>query len=557
MKTLAQIFDYLAQHDKLPESTEVDKQTKVTGLTLDSRQVKVGFAFIALQGAQYHGLDFLQTAVSKGAALVVADRPLSVSEQEMVKHSGVKLLAIEKMSMQALGEFAHWFYDSPTSKLKVIGVTGTNGKTSTAFYCAQLLASHQLDKQPVQEQGQKQKVAVIGTLGNGALDDLQATANTTPDSVTLAKLFADFVEQGFTYVVMEVSSHAIALDRIAGVNFYITALTQIGSDHLDFHGSQSNYAATKLSFLSDYAARYRVVNLDDDSFREGYFASEMVASKNPRKSDGEQPISPAWLGYSQTPGIAEEFFNHVQQVQTWQGCLLATNQVLDSAGVQFQLNASTVIRKGSEAAQIGNTREAVELTAGLLGRFNIENLLCALTILRATGCTDFSNIGKAVAGLTPVLGRMQIVHRQPTVVVDFAHTADGLKALLSAVKEHLPQSGSLWVLFGCGGDRDQAKRPQMAQVAESFADQIVITSDNPRTEPAEKIAQQIIAGLTSDAYALQLDRKQAIDYALYHANVNDVVVIAGKGHENSQEIQGVKRPFSDQAVVAAFYRPTA
>lgn len=524
MQTLESIRDYWQEQisDTVVSGTLPSESSKrFEHLVNDSREYSERDVFLAMQGHRVHGLQFLQAVLEKGVCLILTDRPLTDQEQVLLENwhnkaeekRGIVCWVIDKLQSQ-LAEFAHWFYQNPSQRIKVIGITGTNGKTSTAYYCAQLL------------QSQMKKVALIGTLGNGPIDNLETTLNTTPDAIRLVRLLWQFEQAGYEWVVMEVSSHAIALGRVQGVRFYTTAITQIGSDHLDFHGSHQHYAQTKLSLFSEFVSRFKVLNLGDSLVAEWLRLQPQM--------DSSECIS---------YGLGDGQQNSGADLQAQKICL-------GIEGIKFTLLDYT---QGADEA----IQTATRIEAGLMGRFNIENLLCSLAIVKTAGIS-LSSLQTEISRLIPVPGRMQRVHHSPTVIIDFAHTADALQSLLRAVKDHLHNKdrsmARLWLVFGCGGDRDRQKRPLMAQVSEGIADKIVVTSDNPRSEPPQAIIQEIEAGFESADFVSLIDRQEAIEYALQHCETKDVVVIAGKGHEAYQEIAGVKIPFSDHQVVEAFYQ---
>ncbi len=523
MKSLNAIIQFFQRQSESTLQTVMNGRlnTEFSWLSNDSRECSEKTVFIAQQGLNHHGLDFLSQVFESGCRLIISDRPVTSCEQVLLEEicetsSCVDLMVIENLN-QLLPNFCHWFYDTPTQKLKVIGITGTNGKTSTAFYCAQLL------------EAKGDKVAVIGTLGNGSIHQLQATQNTTPDIIRLTTLLAQFVAEAIDWVVMEVSSHAIALGRIAGFEFYTTAITQIGSDHLDFHQTQAHYEQTKLRLFSDFSAKHQVLNLSDQSVLGYLVANELsIAKKTAIES----------IVVYQLPNDSQ-----VNAIPSSIKCLQATAPDFKQEGLEFKL----VIKQN---------QTVVDFEAQLLGRFNIENLMCAISILNTCG-VDLKTLQAWVSRLQAVPGRMQIVHQDPTVVIDFAHTADALENLLDAVKVHIhskTQQGALGLVFGCGGDRDRQKRPAMAKVAQNYADKIMVTSDNPRTEPPQQIIDEILQGFDENTEVIvDENRTTAIEQVLADASPDDLIVIAGKGHEDYQEIQGVKYPYSDHEVVKHYF----
>ncbi|WP_172959670.1 UDP-N-acetylmuramoyl-L-alanyl-D-glutamate--2,6-diaminopimelate ligase [Thiomicrorhabdus aquaedulcis] len=480
-------------------------------LTVDSRQVTCGDVFIALQGHTAHGLDYLTAVLNKQPGLVISDRALSDEENQRLKTiaPSTEVWVIEGLS-QRLGDFADWFYHHPSQRIKVVGITGTNGKTSTAFYTAQLL----------QKMGQT--VALMGTLGNGLMNQLQPSANTTPDAISVQRLLAQFAEQGAQWVVMEVSSHALVLQRIQAVHFNTVALTQVTRDHLDFHQTEQAYHAAKKMLFTDYLSQHKVINADDS------------------------------LGL-----LLKGQFLEAGQESVWAYGISSADVSLDMRCSQFELQPQGLLVYLGLPGQ-----EQYAVNIALMGGFNVQNVLCALSILLVNKFS-WTPLRQALADLSPVSGRMQRVALQPRVVVDFAHTPDALEQLLAAVQGHLvpgpvsakpEEAPQLWLVFGCGGNRDAGKRPLMAKVAQKMADKIIITNDNPRFESPQAIVDDILQGFSASAgnVRIELDRQKAIESALQLANPNDVVVIAGKGHETYQDIEGVKTPFSDEQIVVNF-----
>lgn len=467
-----------------------DRSVNISGLALDSRQVQPGELFFARDGVSHRGADFIADALAHGAAAVMVQRnTLDSAERASVS---VPLLEVDNLD-SVIGQVASRFYDDPSQHLKVIGITGTNGKTSCSSYVAQAL------------EALGHRCAVIGTLGNGFLDDLQPATHTTPDPVALQALLADFRRQGAEYVVMEVSSHALDQKRVSGVRFAAAAFTNLTRDHLDYHGDMARYGDAKARLFMDYAPALQAINLDDVFGRTlfGRQAAEQCTV----------------LGF----GCAEP------------GVDVAVNGLeFDAAGCSFEL----VTPSG-----------ALAVRSSLLGSFNVSNLLLSATLLQLLGF-ELRQIVLAMGGLVPVAGRMECLPHhpnQPLVVIDYAHTPDALAQALQALRLHQPDSGQLWCVFGCGGDRDRGKRPEMGTVAAKLADSLVLTSDNPRSESPEQIMRDVMAGVpAATRMHVEADRGAAILWAITHAGPNDVVLIAGKGHENYQETMGVRHPFSDQ-----------
>ena len=462
----------------------------VSGLTLDSRRVRRGDAFFALRGLHGHGIEFAASAVQRGAQVVLAEAP-AVDVEPL----NVPLLWIDDLHAQ-VGEIAARFYDRPAEAMRVIGITGTNGKTS----CVQLLA------QALTFLGHR--AATIGTLGAGLHGQLREGERTTPDAISVQGLLADFRDAGVSHVAMEVSSHALEQDRVAAVDFELAAFTNLTHDHLDYHGSMEAYGAAKAKLFAWPGLQAAVLNIDDA------FGHELAA---------QLPADVKRLRLSMADNAEAE--------------IAASNIVTSSEGLAFQLRTPW----GTHA-----------LSSHLLGRFNVSNLLTVVACLGALG-ESFERIVAAVEILQPVNGRMSRLggqHGLPLVVVDYAHTPDALEQTLTALRAHC--AGRLICVFGCGGERDAGKRPLMGTIAARMADIAIVTDDNPRGEDGDAIVAQIVAGMSSArSMAVQRDRAVAIGHALKLARSGDVVLIAGKGHETYQESAAGKRPFDDLAVAHA------
>jgi UDP-N-acetylmuramoyl-L-alanyl-D-glutamate--2,6-diaminopimelate ligase len=471
MKTLAELMAWL----KLSAGLQNGADKPIVALSQQTAQLQPGWAFVALAGQQGHGADYWREAQAQGALCILSDR--------LISEADVPVLFVADLA-QRLSDLACWFYDTPQQKLTLIGVTGTNGKTSTTHYIAQMLTAL------------GEPTGVLGTLGNGVYPQLTASANTTADVLSLQYWLSRFVAQGVRWVAMEVSSHGIALGRIKGLAFSCVALTQVTRDHLDFHLDEADYRAVKARLFEQYPSQQRVLNVDDGLGRE--LAARLPAFSYSRRSQAD---------------------------------LTAQALHLDSEGLAFNLHYQ---------------QQHWRCRAHLMGAFNVENLLCALSCLLALGWS-MARLQPLIAKVYAVNGRMQPValkRKAIGVLVDYAHTADALEQVLLAVRAHV-QQGRLWVVFGCGGDRDRGKRPLMGEVAARCADVVVLTSDNPRSEDPLHIMQQIAQGMNKPAEQI-VSRQAAIEFALQNALPGDVVVVAGKGHETTQIIQGVTYPFSDQ-----------
>jgi UDP-N-acetylmuramoyl-L-alanyl-D-glutamate--2,6-diaminopimelate ligase len=475
----------------------------VSGLTLDSRQVQPGYLFIAVGGSRHHGALFIEQAVRNGAVAVVAEPTSEVALPQgplLIDGRSVPLLLVEGLRLK-IGLIAERFFGLPTSRMFVAGVTGTNGKTSVSHFIAQVLNS-------------RAPCGLVGTLGSGLYGELGDIAGrTTPDAVTLHENFARMQAAGANQVVMEVSSHGLDQGRVAGVAFDVAVFTNLSHEHLDYHGDMESYAAAKRRLFDMPDVHTAVVNADDVVGRS--WLAELLG-KVERISYGLEG------GEAQAFGIEPTLYGH--------------DLKLHSHGLTL-----TITSPWGEA----------RLETGLIGRFNASNLLAALGALLAAGLS----FEEAIAGLAKVQtvpGRMERFggdNGDPLVVVDYAHTPDALEQVLKAAGDHC--EGHLWCVFGCGGNRDSAKRPLMGRIAEMYADCVIITDDNPRDEDPYSIIEAILAGMTDpDSPYVIRDRASAIGRAIALCHSGDVVVVAGKGHETEQEIAGKKYPFSDREVVA-------
>ena len=458
------------------------RDISVSGLSLDSRSIHSGDAFVALRGGSTHGITFAPSALARGASIVLAEAPPPAAFQsDAIWIDGLRA---------NLGEIAARFFGRPSAALTMIGVTGTNGKTSIV----QLVAS------ALQSLGAS--AATIGTLGAGFVGAIKEGARTTPDVISVQGLLAEFRGAGATHVAMEVSSHALDQHRVDAVEFDVAVFTNLTRDHLDYHGTMENYGAAKQKLFAWPNLRAAVINVDDAFGRE---------------------IANGLRGEVQCIryGIEHDAEVRASRVHT------------SDQGLRFDLTTPW----GS-----------ANIATSLLGRFNVYNLLAVAGCLGALGY-DFTQIESALTQLKPVAGRMNRLGggEAPLVVIDYAHTPDALEQALSSLRAHT--SGQLICVFGAGGERDQGKRPQMGAIAERLADRIIVTDDNPRGENGDEIVAQILAGLHQrDRANVQRDRNAAIRAAVCDARAGDVVLIAGKGHEPYQEIAGVKHEFDDTLI---------
>ncbi len=467
-------------------------ELEVTGVEIDSRRVTAGDAFLAVKGIGSHGLQHVELAIERGASAVVWEPAPGIAEPEDLS---VPQIAVAGLSKK-VGAIAARFHDEPAKKLFTVGVTGTDGKTSTAYLVAQALDVLGA------------ACGYLGTIGYGRVSALKEASHTTPDAIRLQELFADFVAQGLKACAMEVSSHALDQARVSGIGFDVSILTNITRDHLDYHGTVEAYTTAKKKLFSEYTRGVRVLNRDDAAGASWASQFDDVIVYG---IEGAAPATGQWL--------------------------IARTLQLSTEGLVFTLDSSW----GSATVR-----------SRLLGHFNVYNLLAALAALLAKDVT-LADAVTVLAQLRTVPGRIEGFKgplASPLVVVDYAHTPEALTQILKAARAHC--AGKLICVFGCGGDRDRGKRPLMGAAAEQAADIAIITDDNPRSEAPQAIAADIVAGL-ADAESVRVihDRAEAIRTAVQAAGTDDVVVIAGKGHETTQTVGTDVRAFSDRAFVAA------
>ncbi len=457
---------------------------EVRGLKTDSRRVQPGDLFMALPGMVADGREYIGDAVASGACAVVHE----TNDGYTLRNAPVPVFGVSGLS-QKIGFIADRFYGSPSHRLVVVGVTGTNGKTT----CTQLLAQT-LDQPP-------KRCAVIGTLGSGFPGALNASIHTTPDAVTVQRLMTDFLGQGATHVAMEVSSHALDQGRVNGVLFHVAIFTNLTRDHLDYHGDMTSYGLAKAKLFATDGLKYAVINHDDD-YGRGLL-------------DGvSAPVT--FLSY----GIKG-------------GNVRASEVRLSAEGLWLRIQTP-----------YGET----ELRSPLIGHFNVYNLLAVLATLLALG-VELKDAAARLARAHAPAGRAERfggARGQPLVVVDYAHTPDALEKILTALREHTP--GKLWCVFGCGGDRDRGKRPVMGEIAERLADVVMLTDDNPRHESGDAIIAEIAGGMHASPRIVR-DRRVAIQTAIQSAAAGDIVLVAGKGHEDYQQVGDERRPYSDRDMV--------
>jgi UDP-N-acetylmuramoyl-L-alanyl-D-glutamate--2,6-diaminopimelate ligase len=468
------------------------------GLAADSRSLVAGEVFLAYPGERADGRDFIAQAVAAGAAGVVWERngfewpPGTLAPN--VAASDVRSLA---------GWLGHEVYGRPSERLWTVGVTGTNGKTTTSQWIAQALSASGV------------RTAVVGTLGLGLPGALAQNPNTTPDAVLLQRALAAFADAGTEAVSIEVSSIGLDQGRVNGVAFDVALFTNLSRDHLDYHGTMDAYGEAKVQLFTMPGVKHAVLNLDDAL---GVRIAGRTAAEVER------------VGYSIADGAGRR-----SGLERW---LEAKDIAFGRLGLSFRLESSW-----GEAA----------IEAPCVGRFNVANLLGVIGVLLVSG-TSLEAIPRLVRQLQPVAGRMQPVgggDGAPLIVIDYAHSPDALDKVLGALGDVArARGGQLVCVFGCGGDRDRGKRPLMGQAASRHAQRVVVTSDNPRSEEPQAIVDEILPGVTVPHVAI-VDRRDAIRAAVLAASPEDVIVIAGKGHEPYQEIAGERRAFSDLAEARA------
>ena len=483
----------------------------VKRLVTDSRRIGPGDTFVAYPGEARDGRDYIAQALANGAASVLwENRDYAWNPAWRIPNLGVADLR------RCAGEIASHVYGRPSAKLWVIGVTGTNGKTSCSHWIAQSLTRT------------GRKCAVIGMLGSGFPGALETTLNTTPDAVWLHGALDEFVRGGARAVSMEVSSHGIEQHRLAGIELDVALLTNVSRDHLDYHGTMRRYRAAKARLFRWSSLKYAVLNLDDK------FGADMV-SRVRRSNTGV-------VGYG---------FTRVRSPRA------SGSRMLRVQGRNLRVGADGL------AFDVSTPWGSASLKSHLIGRFNAANLLGSLAALLASDIS-LENSVRALQRVKAVPGRTERYGRgsRPLVVVDYAHTPDALENVLLALREMIsprasrptPHEPQLICVFGCGGERDRGKRPLMGAIAAALADHVIITSDNPRSEHPDAIVADIAKGLRGARAAIEPDRARAIRLAVSMTRRGDIVLVAGKGHEQHQEIGGIKHVFSDAAVVTAALR---
>jgi len=473
-------------------SIPAEYNVEIKNLVLDSRQVKSGDVFIAINGEGVNGFDYIESAISSGAIAIIWDAkveavPFAWSEF----NNKVPLIAIQNLR-QHLGQFANDVYSTPSEKLNIVAVTGTNGKTSCVNFIAQAL-------------GDETPCGLIGTLGTGIYPNISVGTHTTPDVLAVHKTLAQFVEGNAKHAAIEVSSHALAQGRVDGVQIDVAIYTNLTQDHLDYHGTMDAYLEEKAKLFKNTSLKTAIVNINDP-----HGIDIIKAAK------GKSIITYGFYQDINTPDV------------------YASDVKYYADRTEFVLN----INQGS-----------VLISSSLVGDFNVSNVLAVCAYLQVLGLS-LTDIADRIENVIPVVGRMQKIKADglPIIIVDYAHTPDALEHVLKTLSEQFDDR--LTCVFGCGGERDSDKRQQMGKVADTYANSIVITNDNPRKESAKDIVKQIEQGIhNKNKIIVELDRKKAISKAIEITNDKGCVLVAGKGHENYQIIGKNKFEFNDVAVV--------
>jgi len=484
----------------------------ITGLSINSNTTQAGDLFLAVQGLNSHGLKFAGSAIANGATAIAWEANEATEQvDELVTDLEKKVSCVPVANLQKHSSaIAQRFYQHPSEKLNLIGVTGTDGKTSVSQFIAQALLSL------------NQTCAVIGTLGYGVYPDLGPATHTTPDAIRMQELLHDFVQQGTKHAVIEASSHGLSQGRLSNVAMDTAVFTNLGRDHMDYHISLQAYGEAKRILFAMPSVKNAVINVDDEFGQR--LANEFASSLN-------------LITYA-TQDLR-------QHKNTQSGSyIVAKNTLVEKTVTTIELDTSW----GQATVQIS-----------VLGGFNVSNVMAVMGALLASGY-KFEKVIEVIPSLHTVAGRMQAVNNadesMPTVIIDYAHTPQALQNVLQSLQQHC--SAKLWCVFGCGGDRDSGKRALMAQAVEQFATHAIVTDDNPRTEDPNAITDQIISGFSAEAkYTLIHDRKEAIEYAIRHAAAEDVVLVAGKGHEAVQIVNNEHLPFDDKEIASAYLRKCA
>ena len=501
IKKIQQLLDcsFDVQDGKINKCWNVE----FNGLAIDSRNVKAGNIFLAYKGVNTDGREYIQGAIDNGAVAVIAEKNIKWEKFTVV--DGKTPVYVFPEVREKVGLLAANYFGNPSASMKVIAITGTNGKTSCSHILAEALS---LLNKPC---------GIIGTLGNGLWGQLKTASHTTPDPVSLQKALVDLKDDGAEYIAMEVSSHALDQGRVNGMIFDVAVLTNITHDHLDYHGTISHYAMAKKKLFEFDELKNLVLNIDDEYGRQ--WVNTFVSASSSVSHDAANCV-----GYSRKIQTEELEISGLSQ-------MIASNISSNENGVSFDFSS--------------NWGDGHIRNQNLYGEFNVSNLLAVCCVLFSQGF-DVQEVIDALSKVHGVPGRMEKIQTsgQPTVIVDFAHTPDALENVLSELKKQ--KKGRLVCVFGCGGDRDNKKRSLMGGIANKLADKVIVTNDNPRLEDSKKIFSDILSGIKdSSAVHVIEDRAEAIVYAINSSKENDIILVSGKGAESYQDINGEKTPYSD------------
>ncbi len=484
-------LEKLIQNIEVISISDFSESREIVGITNNSKEVKLGFIYVAIVGTTLDGNQFIPDAINSGAAAVVIDKVDSQYDEFLSSNNVVKIVV--KDSRKALADLSCEYFEHPSKKLKLVGITGSNGKTTTAFYVKNLF----------EKAGYK--TGLLGTISNIVGDSQEDSQLTTPESHIINKYLHMMVEQGVTHCVMEVSSHSLSLDRVRGLDFDYGLFTNITSDHLDFHNDFDNYfKAKKILFDNLKESGIAIINYDDSS------SSNIV---------------------SDCKGDVISFGKN-------------DNSNVKVSNVEYDLNGTrfNISTKSSE----------FNFDTSLIGEFNAYNAASAAIVGISEGY-NYEIITEGINTTAQVPGRFEVIGKgSKKVIIDYSHTADSLEKALQAVREIIKDGMQIHTVFGCGGDRDKTKRPIMGKIADELSHEIYVTSDNPRFEEPKKIIDEILVGIKRENPKVIVDRKEAIKDAICSSEENSVILIAGKGHEEYQIIGGVKSHFSDRELAIKY-----
>lgn len=469
---------------------EIDRN-QITGIFHDSRKVIKNSVFVAIKGYKFDGHKFIADAISKGAIAIVLEDDAAFPDFAITRQHAAKILV--KDSRTALAELSNCFFNQPSNKIKLIGVTGTNGKTTTTFFIKSVLEVAGF------------KTGLIGTVKNFIGDKEVSSSLTTPECNDLNQLLSEMLNAGCTHAVMEVSSHSLYLKRVHGVHFTVGAFTNLTQEHLDFHGSMENYLnSKKILFDSLSNDDFAVYNLDDN------YGQRIVNDSKAQKFSF---------------GTSHKADYKLDKIK------------IDLSGTRF-----TITRDN----------DVYNVSTSLVGDFNAYNASCAFAASDILGISR-EKIVEGISNTKQVPGRFEVIGRnEKKVIIDYSHTPDSLEKALLAIRKIVGKERPVYTVFGCGGNRDRTKRPVMGKIATEFSDKVIITSDNPRFEDPMDIINEIKAGIIKNNFMVCENRAEAIKTALQGAEDNAVILIAGKGHENYQEINGVRTHFSDKEIAEEY-----